>query len=226
MGEGLPGSGMPKTPPTPLTQTSATEEEEEEGRAEFGGAAPRAPLLCPPRWCHGQERREMRAVPGRAAPAARSPTTKSMSRTPRPAPASSHRARQGGGHGDVGDARHNLPHPLPAHPAGQTAPPEPAPGATEPRTAPGPTSERHRRVLCYFAFVVTRRRVPVPIVPSPCPPPHPSHSPPSPGGVPEVRARHLPARRGDAGTGTGEGAQRRGHLRGHLRGYATRGHSG
>lgn len=40
--------------------------------------------------------------------------------------------RQGGGRGDVRDARHNPPHPLPAHPARQTAPPTLPPGPPSP----------------------------------------------------------------------------------------------
>lgn len=70
-------------------------------------------------------------MPGSAAPAARIPTTKSMSRTPRPAPASSHRGREEDA-GTFVTPGTTPPHPLPAHPARQTAPPTLPPGPPSP----------------------------------------------------------------------------------------------
>ncbi|XP_054144248.1 translation initiation factor IF-2-like [Melozone crissalis] len=189
------------------------EEEEEEGKAEFRGAAGRA-------LCQGQGQ-AARAVPGSAAPAARIPTTKSTARTLGRLCLSP--PRRGEDTGTLVTPGTTSPSPAcPSRPA--RSPPGPAPGATEPRTAPGPTSERHRRLLCYFAFVVTRRRVPVPVVPSPCPPPRPSHSPPqaaSPRSGRDICQRDgatpLPA------PGRGRSAE---GISGGISGVPARGHSG
>lgn len=177
MGEGPPGSGIPKTPPTasPTAQSSATEEEEE-GQAAFRSVARRAPLLCPPTWCHGQEAQGGAGNAGSAAPAARIPTTKSMSRTPRPAlPLPTEAGGRTRGH-SCRPAQ--PPQPLPAHPVRQTAPPDPAPGP--------PSPERRRDQLLSGtggSFVTLLLLSHAGASPSPSSrhrvhPPHPSLSPP------------------------------------------------
>lgn len=188
VGEGPPGWGIPKTPPlgaptaSPPPLAFAVEEEEEE-EAEFRATAPRAPLPCPPTSRRGQEVQAGAWQRGAGCPHLHHKIhVKDESAASCLLPTEEGRGQRYVWHPAQTPPQIPACTPPPSQQTGQTPslptrPPNPWTAPDGRGGGPGRTSERHRRVLCYSAFVVTRQRVPVPIVPSSCPPHTHTHTP-------------------------------------------------